>query len=158
MASRVALRRVSVYGSAIICGILIPSVVNWAIPLEGRSFDFAAFIASFSPSAENFTLWGLHAIPLIILTCVLSCSLPKNHSVIDRELPTKLGAFGAFSVLLIFMGVVNIGVQVGHRGAPPGGSTNAIAFLFMPVYGLLAACVGYALGWAAGALYKKVRT
>lgn len=150
MADRPTSRRIVLAVVVIVGGTLMPSFVSCLVPVHGSAENISAIHAAFSLNARNATLWGIHAIPLIILSYILLYFLPNERNAKGKMALPKTSVIGAFLLLLVFMLVLNVSVQT-----PPFGSTDAIAYFLLPVTGLIAACLGFACGMGISVLMRQ---
>jgi hypothetical protein len=150
MADRPTLRQIVLAVAVIVGGTLAPSFVRCVLPVYDSAENISVIHAAFSLNAKNATLWGLHAIPLIISTYILLYFLPKERDAKGKNALPKTSVIGAFLFLLAFMLVLNVSVQT-----PPFGSTDAIAYFLLPFTGLIVACLGFVCGMGISALMGR---
>jgi len=138
------LRRIS--AGILIVGFLLPSVIALIVMLILEPTEVARLFAS---SAMTFILIGLfNAIPFAVYVKILKSTIgiAQNNLLNDGQLKHKYGLIFAAIAGLSVIVFVQINTWIGMIKLAPGASTTGIAFLYLPVYGVIAILLGYGFG------------
>ena len=133
----------------IIFGALLPLIVEIIIKII---FDPQNFTDIFLSITSSFFLSALfNAIPLIIWAFMVRSLWYRPESEIYQDFyKHKAGVIGAGILTIGFILYVNIGIWLGIILHQPGASTSAIAYFFLPFYGIMTNLLGYGLGRLIG--------
>lgn len=138
----------------IIFGAVLPMIVGLAIEIIFDPKDLLnivkLFFSQFISPWKLFNLLWID-IPFIIYAFIVRSLWYRPEVETPQDfLKHKAGVIGAGILTIGFVVYVNIGFWIGIVLHQPGASTSAIAYLFLPFYGIMTNLVGYGLGRLIG--------
>lgn len=140
----------------IILGILSPLIVESVVAIIFASQDFFSMLRSIFPSLMLIGL--LNAVPFIIFAFLVRSLWQRPEVETPQDFfKHKGGVIGAGVVGIGLVLFVNISIWTSIALMLPGFSTAVIAFIFLPVYGIIGILIGYGSGRLIGKIILRYR-
>lgn len=134
----------------------MPLIVESVVVIIFNPKDFLNILMSFFPSLILIGL--LNDVPFIVFAFLVRSlwNRPEVESSQDF-FKHKVGVFGAGIIGIGFVLFINVSVWISVALILPGFSTSAIAYDFLPIYGIIAILVGYGSGRLIGKIILRYK-
>jgi hypothetical protein len=141
----------------IILGILLPLIVESVVAIIFASKDFFSMLKSIFPSLILIGL--LNDVPFIIFAFLVRSLWHRPEVETSQDFfKHKGGVIGAGLVGIGFVLFINISIWLSVTLMLPGFSTAVIAFIFLPIYGIIGILIGYGSGRLIGKIILRYRS